>query len=46
MLAIAGQTAVPNGLQFVKGTQGTLEYPGGNMGQKIKIFPSLKNIIF
>ena len=34
MLAIAGQTAVPNGLQFVKGTQGTLEYPGGNIGLK------------
>ena len=30
-LATAGQTAEPNWLTFSKGT---LEYPGGNIGQK------------
>ena len=29
MLAIAGKTAEPNGLNFFEGTHG---YPGGNIG--------------
>ena len=38
MLAIAGRTAGPNGLNFFEGTQG---YPGvnkGNKGNKIEFF--------
>jgi len=36
MLAIAGQTAGPNGLTFVEGTHGL---PGSNMNKRNRHFP-------